>query len=75
MYSVCNTIRTHVKCGCAVAKQTITVRLDEEDLSYLAGLDVAGATNLSEKIRALLGDARRQREGLADAGAASPSMV
>ncbi|MDM4770324.1 hypothetical protein [Solimonas sp. SE-A11] len=53
-----------------MAKQTITLRLDEEDLSYLAGLDVAGATNLSEKIRALLADARRQREGLADPAAA-----
>lgn len=53
-----------------MAKQTITLRLDEEDLSYLAGLDVAGATNLSEKIRALLADARRQREGLVDPAAA-----
>jgi len=53
-----------------MAKQTITLRLDEEDLSYLASLDVTGATNLSEKIRALLADARRQREGLDDASAA-----
>lgn len=53
-----------------MAKQTITLRLDEDDLGYLAGVEVVGAANLSEKIRALLADARRQREGLTDFGAA-----
>ncbi|MBD9369908.1 hypothetical protein [Xanthomonas sp. XNM01] len=53
-----------------MAKQTVTLRLDEDDLTFLAGIEVAGATNLSEKIRALLADARAQREGLDDFGAA-----
>jgi hypothetical protein len=53
-----------------MAKQTVTLRLDEDDLTYLAGIDVPGAVNLSEKIRALLADARAQREGLGDFGAA-----
>ena len=50
-----------------MAKQTVTIRLDEDDLTYLAGLEVAGATNLSEKIRSLLAEARLQREGVGDA--------
>ena len=53
-----------------MAKQTVTLRLDEDDLTYLAGIDVPGAANLSEKIRALLADARAQRDGLGDFGAA-----
>src|SRR5262245_34358969 len=53
-----------------MAKQTVTLRLDEDDLTYLAGLDVPGAANLSEKIRSLLADARAQRDGLGDFGAA-----
>ena len=53
-----------------MAKQTVTLRLDEDDLTYLAGLDMPGAANLSEKIRALLADARAQRQGLGDFGAA-----
>jgi hypothetical protein len=53
-----------------MAKQTVTLRLDEDDLTYLAGLDVPGAANLSEKIRVLLADARAQRDGLGDFGAA-----
>lgn len=53
-----------------MAKQTVTLRLDEDDLTFLAQIEVAGATNLSEKIRALLAEARSQREGLDDFGAA-----
>lgn len=53
-----------------MAKQTVTLRLDEDDLTYLAGLEMPGAANLSEKIRTLLADARAQRDGLGDFGAA-----
>jgi hypothetical protein len=53
-----------------MAKQTVTLRLDEDDLTYLAQVDVPGAVNLSEKIRALLADARAQREVMDDFGAA-----
>lgn len=53
-----------------MAKQTVTLRLDEDDLTFLAKTELAGAANLSEKIRALLAEARSQREGLDDFGAA-----
>lgn len=53
-----------------MAKQIVTLRLDEDDLTYLAELDVPGATNLSEKMRVLLAEARAQRAGLGDYGAA-----
>ena len=53
-----------------MAKQTVTLRLDEDDLTYLARTEVPGAGNLSEKIRALLAQARAQQEGLRDDGAA-----
>lgn len=49
-----------------MAKQTITIRLEEDDLAYLSSLELAGATNLSEKIRALLAEARAQNEGMQD---------
>jgi hypothetical protein len=53
-----------------MAKQIVTLRLDEDDLTYLAELDVPGATNLSEKMRVLLAEARAQRAGHGDYGAA-----
>lgn len=53
-----------------MAKQTVTLRLDEDDLTFLAQIEVGGAANLSEKIRALLAEARSQRQGLDDFGAA-----
>lgn len=53
-----------------MAKQTITIRLDEDDLTYLSSVELPGAVNLSEKIRALLADARAQREGMHDAALA-----
>lgn len=53
-----------------MAKQTVTLRLDEDDLTFLAQIEVAGAATVSEKIRALLAEARSQREGLGDFGAA-----
>ena len=53
-----------------MAKQTVTLRLDEDNLTYLAGLEGPGAANLSEKIQSLLADARAQRDGLGDFGAA-----
>lgn len=44
-------------------KQTITLRLDEDDLTFLSQVEINGAGNLSEKIRALINEARAQREG------------
>jgi hypothetical protein len=56
--------------GATVAKQTITVRLDEDDLTYLSSVEVAGAATVSDKLRALLADARRQHEGMREYAAA-----
>lgn len=53
-----------------MAKQTITIRLDEDDLTYLSSVELNGAANLSEKIRALLAEARAQRDGMQDSGLA-----
>ncbi|MFU8832013.1 MAG: hypothetical protein ACNA7J_07645 [Wenzhouxiangella sp.] len=53
-----------------MAKQTVTLRLDEDDLTYLSQVEISGAGNLSEKIRALLAEARAQREGCEDFAAA-----
>jgi len=53
-----------------VAKQTVTLRLEQEDLDYLSAVDIQGAGNFSEKIRALLAEARAQREGVNDPAAA-----
>ena len=51
-------------------RQTVTMRLDDDDLTFLASLEISGATNLSEKIRAILAEARAQREGRHDYSAA-----
>jgi hypothetical protein len=53
-----------------MAKQTITVRLDEDDITLLSDMVVPGAANLSEKLRVLIADARRQSEGTREYGAA-----
>jgi len=53
-----------------VTKQTVTLRLDEDDLTYLSQVEISGAGNLSEKIRALINEARSQREGAEDYAAA-----
>lgn len=53
-----------------MAKQTITIRLDEDDLTYLSSMELVGAANLSEKIRVLLAEARAQREGMQTPGLA-----
>lgn len=46
--------------------QTISVRIPDDDLEWLMSLDIAGARNPSERIRSLLTQTRRQREGLHD---------
>src|ERR1700761_8280609 len=52
--------------------QTVSVRIPEDDLQWLMGLDIEGARNPSDRIRALIGTTRRQRAGTSDyvAGAA-----
>ncbi len=56
--------------SCLVAKQTVTLRLDEDDLTYLSQVEIHGAGNLSEKIRALIDEARAQRDGAENYAAA-----
>ncbi|TVQ38352.1 MAG: hypothetical protein EA370_05935 [Wenzhouxiangella sp.] len=53
-----------------VPKQTVTLRLDEDDLTFLSQVEITGAANLSEKIRTLISEARAQREGMHDPAAA-----
>lgn len=53
-----------------MAKQIVTLRLDEDDLSFLAQVEINGAANLSEKIRTLIAEARSQRDGMTDPAAA-----
>lgn len=40
----------------------VSIRIPEEDAAFLAQLEVDGATTLSEKVRALIGESRRRRE-------------
>ena len=46
--------------------QTVSVRIPEDDLEWLMGLDIEGARNPSDRIRSLLGATRRQRAGASD---------
>jgi hypothetical protein len=46
--------------------QTVSVRIPEDDLEWLMGLDIAGARNPSDRIRSLIGATRRQRQGTSD---------
>lgn len=44
----------------------VSVRVSERDAAFLSQLQIDGATTPSEKLRALLRQARQQREGLQD---------
>ncbi len=46
--------------------QTVSVRIPEDDLEWLMGLDIEGARNPSDRIRSLIGATRRQRAGASD---------
>jgi len=46
--------------------QTISVRVPEDDLQWLLGIDAAGARSPSDRIRSLIAASRRQSEGMAD---------
>jgi hypothetical protein len=46
--------------------QTVSVRIPEDDLQWLMGLDIEGARNPSDRIRSLIGATRRQRAGTSD---------
>ncbi|MDF3832812.1 hypothetical protein P3W85_07615 [Cupriavidus basilensis] len=46
--------------------QTVSVRIPEEDLAWLARIQLPGASSPSDKIRALLADARRRADGSSD---------
>lgn len=52
---------------CADMKTTpLSVRVDDDDAAFLAGLDIADARTPSEKLRALLRAERRRQEGIDD---------
>ncbi len=44
-------------------KSVLSVRINEDDAEFLARLSIDGATTPSEKLRALLANERRRREG------------
>jgi hypothetical protein len=46
--------------------QTLSARIPSEDMEWLAGLDIQGAVSPSDKLRALIGQMRRQYEGTLD---------
>jgi len=46
--------------------QTLSARIPSEDMEWLVGLDVQGAVSPSDKLRALIGQVRRQYDGTLD---------
>jgi hypothetical protein len=46
--------------------QTLSARIPTEDLEWLVGLEIQGAVSPSDKVRALIGQLRRQHEGSLD---------
>jgi len=46
--------------------QTLSARIPTEDMEWLVGLDVQGAVSPSDKLRALIGQMRRQYDGTLD---------
>ena len=46
--------------------QTLSARVPAEDVAWLAGLDVGGATTPSDKLRTLITQMRKQHEGALD---------
>src|SRR5215472_6088576 len=46
--------------------QTLSARISIDDMEWLAGLDIRGAVSPSDKLRALIGQMRRQYEGTLD---------
>jgi hypothetical protein len=46
--------------------QTLSCRLPSEDIAWISALPIAGATTASDKLRALIGQIRRQNEGTLD---------
>lgn len=52
---------------CVTMKTTsLSVRVDDDDAAFLAGLEIGGARTPSEKLRALLHAERRRQEGIED---------
>jgi hypothetical protein len=56
------------------AMQTVSVRIPNEDMEWLATLTIQGASTPSDKLRALVTQTRRQTEGAADYTASSAWM-
>src|SRR5262249_10185916 len=52
--------------GGRVQMQTLSARIPTEDLEWLVSLDLQGAVSPSDKVRALIGQLRRQHEGTLD---------
>ena len=44
----------------------LSVRVSPDDARFISQIDIAGAATPSDKVRALLADARKRREGFSD---------
>lgn len=47
-------------------KQSLTIRLEPEDIAFLSEMPAAGSPSLSAKLGLVVSEARRRREGLHD---------
>lgn len=56
------------------AMQTVSIRISNDDMEWLATLNLQGANTPSDKLRALVAQIRRQQEGAADYAAGSVWM-
>lgn len=54
--------------------QTVSVRVPEDDLAWITALRIDGSSSPSDKIRAIIANARRQREGASDFVAAAATV-
>src|SRR5262249_31805010 len=57
---------THTNACESKLMQTLSARIPDEDMEWLAGLDIEGAGSPSDKLRALIAQGRRQNEGAPD---------
>src|ERR1700730_3894388 len=64
--NVCARMHLHAFAINGAPMQTISVRVPDDDLEWLLGLDMAGVRNPSDRIRSLIAADRRLREGMTD---------
>ncbi len=58
--------RTRPRDGGPTKSVPLSVRVSPEDADFIAGVEIDGAATPSEKVRALLAEARRREQGFSD---------